>query len=251
MFLLLPVNPTLMFLVTTYDKEALLKRWYNFDDSREFSNQAEHDDLPQILWETDSEASEGLLLESCSTSDEDDGILMSTPPHIDDNLLLATDSEDGNMVGEAPVAKRRKYAERSTSGTFGLEFLSKPVCRDAHSRLYGIGSSSMQRLRAGEHVYTMHQGRLSEPKHPTTGVSLRRNPTSMKWPNVLTFFWYLWISCAEILPVKFTMPCEASGSRQFYESSLTQDPEFQERYVKNFLACIERNYDRAPVLWRN
>ena len=231
-------------------EEALVKRWYNFDDSAEFEKQSKDDGhgLSQmILWETDSE-NDQLMLES----DSDEGaLLVSTPTHDDDEILFQTDSEHGQGPCKSPVAKKRKYAERSTSLTVQFTFLSKSVCRTAHMRLYGLGGSCIQRLHAGQRAFTMHEGRLKEPKHPTMGVSLTRRATSKKWPNVMAFFWYLWTSCAEILPVKFTMPCESSGSMRFYESHLSKDPDFQERYVSNFLQCLERNYDRAPVSWRH
>ena len=59
----------------------------------------------------------------------------------------------------------------------------------------------------------------------------------------MSFFWILWISCAEILPIKFMMP----GNGELVESNMRKDPDFQERYVQNFLASLERNYDMNPA----
>ena len=232
-------------------KESLLRTWYNLDVAHDFDAGAAEDPEPEILCETGSEEEEapgGLLLE---TSSDSDAPLREHQDGSDDvgQVLIETDSECASDEPEQPVAKKRRYSKRSTSQTHKLEFLSMPVCRYAHTRLYAIGSGVLQKMRSGERGFTMHEGRLGEPKHQTTGVSLVRRSTGMKWPNIIAFFWHLWISCAEILPVRFTLPESGSCKSGLSESYVSQDIDFQERYVRNFLACIERNYDRNPAIW--
>ena len=218
-------------------KEDLLRKWYHADNTNEFESGAAM--LPsheEVLMETDSEGSGHagrVLLQSDSEQEE----LVATPIGSDD-ILLATPSE-----GEEPPKKKQRSYATNRSASHELRFLGKPVCRFAHVRLYSVGSGALQRLRRGQRAYTMNSGRLQEPTHPSIGVSLVRSPLNQKWPSIMSFFWMLWISCAEILPMKFIMP----GNGQLVESSMQKDPDFQERYVQGFLACLERNYDMNPV----
>lgn len=116
--------------------------------------------------------------------------------------------------------------------------LRSQVCLAAHKRLYGIGSGVLQQLRRGQPGYTMHQNRVPCPRHPTIGLSLRRLD-SQKWPRILTFFWYLYISTAEILPTKFVMPSEEIQKR--HDVAGTAD-DFDERYVQSFLKNIDAQF---------
>ena len=233
----------------TETKESLLRSWYNLDVAHDFETGAAKDPEPEILCETGSEEEEagGILLE---TSSDSDALLPESENDSADGeqVLLQTDS-DASDEPEQPPEKTRRYSKRTTSQTHKLEFLSMPVCQYAHARLYAIGSGVLQNMRSGQHGFTMHEGRLSEPKHETTGVSLVRKSARMKWPNILAFFWHLWISCAEILPVRFTLPEGQAGKGGLAESYISKDIDFQERYVQNFLACLERNYDRNPAFW--
>ena len=218
----------------------MLKKWYNVDNAvKEYeANTLALSSKDDILVETDSEADGHgcpVLLQSDSEQEE----LVATPP--DDDILLATDSE-GETCGEPPAKKPRSYTTNRNK-CHELHFLGKPVCRFAHQRLYSVGSYALQRLRRGQRAFTMNSGRLREPMHPSLGVSLVRTPTNQKWPSIMSFFWMLWISCAEILPIKFMMP----GDGQLVESHMRKDPDFQERYVQNFLALLERNYDTNPA----
>lgn len=88
--------------------------------------------------------------------------------------------------------------------------------------------------------YTKREDRLAEPKHPTLGVSLRRKTTSYKWPDVLSFFWLLYISAAEILPTKMVMPSEIfkTGSK-----SVVMEDDFEDRYVSSFMQNLELQCD--------
>lgn len=222
-------------------KETLLREWYHATmDVQEFASGEVVANESELLFESDSEKN-GCSGKILVQSDSDQEPLMATPPYQSGDVLLATDSEPENS--EPPLKKQRRYAARR-SKDHQLLFLGKPVCRFAHMRLYSVGSGSLQNLRKGNKAFTMHSGRLKEPHHPTLGVSLVRNPVNQKWPSILSFFWLLWTSCAEILPIKFTMPGNDGRSA---ENLLKKDPDFQERYVQNFLACLERNYDMNPA----
>lgn len=89
----------------------------------------------------------------------------------------------------------------------------------------------------------MHQNRVPCPRHPTLGLSLRRSD-SQKWPHILAFFWFLYISTAEVLPTKFVMPSEEIQKR--HEVDGTAD-DFDERYVQSFLKNIDAQF-AVPVL---
>lgn len=197
-----------------------------------------------ILHDTDSEGQEtGQIL--CETD--------SDMEHQSSNLLVESDTEgvlkETDSEGDTalpPPEKKRKYSNRVSSSP--LTFLEKPVCRHAHLRLYGVGSSALQRLRAGEAAFSMHQNRLPEPKHSTLGVSLARRIDKQKWPNVLAFFWLLYMSVAEILPTRLTMPKSSNG---LLESYVEKDPDFEERYIRSFMSTLERNFEHNPVTWKS
>lgn len=219
----------------------MLREWYHATaDVQDFALGEVVANEAELLYESESEQN-GCVGQVLVQSDSDQEPLMATPPDQNGDVLLATDSEPEN--GEPPLKKQRRYSERR-SKDHGLCFLRKPVCRWAHMRLYSIGSGALQNLRKGNKAFTMHSGRLREPHHPSLGVSLVRNPVNKKWPSILSFFWLLWTSCAEILPIKFTMPGNDGLSAEIH---MKKDPDFQERYVQNFLACLERNYDMNPA----
>ena len=175
------------------------------------------------------------------TDSENDDTMLETGSDFsgDEQQLAQQTSSDEEPV--CPPAKKRKYTRRS-SETMKLEFLKKTVCRSAHMRLYGIGSSAVQNVRAGKQAFTMHNSRLEEPKHQTLGISLTRNSTNSKWPSILNFFWMLYISVAEIMPTRFVMPSKGDFSESFME----KDPDFQERYTRSFMNQLERNFDLSP-----
>ena len=219
-------------------KETLLRQWYHLEETDFASGEASLSNQQDVLLETDSEGGEILV-----QSDSDQDCLGATPPD-DGGILHATDSEGDE---EPPRKKPRRYVKQR-AGDHHLVFLKRPVCRFAHLRLYGVGSSALQNVRSGSRAYTMHEGRLDEPKHPLLKVSMVRSSCNKRWPSIMSFFWLLWMSSAEILPIKFTMP--GHKERVFAESSLSTDPDFQERYVQNFLGCLEKNYDMNPATQR-
>ena len=216
----------------------MLQQWYHLDgQSDEFDSKAAP--LSTVLLESDSDRSDrDILVQSDSDREDMQAIL---PASDDDEILLATQSDDGQ---NDPPTKRRRYTTNRTVD-HKLSFLQQPVCRYAHMRLYAIGSGALQNMRKGNPAFTMESGRLQEPKHPSIGVSLVRSSVNQKWPSIMAFFWLLWISCAEILPIQFTMPGQDGG--KYKEHVMSEDPDFQERYVQNFLACIEKNYDVNPA----
>lgn len=217
-----------------------MQQWYHVDGQADDFDSAAAP-LSTVLLETDSDRSDsdrGILVQSDSDMENMAAIL---PASDDDEILIATDSDDGE---EDPPKKRRRYST-NRSVDHKLSFLHQPVCRYAHMRLYAIGSGALQNMRKGNPAFTMESGRLQEPKHPSIGVSLVRSSVNQKWPSIMSFFWLLWISCAEILPIQFTMPGQDGG--KYKENPMSEDPDFQERYVQNFLACIEKNYDVNPA----
>ena len=215
-------------------QEAQLRQWY-----------ALRADLPEppseipaadsdILVATDSE--QEVLLETDSG-----GVSPAQSDHPDEGLMLQTDSD--NEVGIQPPAKKRCYTARS-SQTLSLSFLGQMVCKHAHARLYGIGANALQNLREGRAASTLTgEERLREPKHPTLGTSMVRDSSRSKWPNVLAFFYLVWISQAEILPTKLRMPNETG----LHESPAFKDPDYEERYVRAFMTTLENNFDLNPA----
>ena len=191
---------------------------------------------PGTLLQTDSEGENDLLLET--DSDEAEPGPASDQESVGE-ILYETDSD---CAGEAPLSKRRKYSERKRSEP--LKFLDKQVCKHAHARLYGIGAGALQRLREGKSAFSMQQNRLEEPKHKVLGVSLVRDCSNRKWPNVWAFFWLLYMSCAEVMPTKFVMPRQGG-----FESHISSDPDFQERYTRAFMANLERYSGCEPAFW--
>ena len=190
-----------------------------------------------VLQQSDEEESvAGELLLASGSEDEK----LSDGPGDASELLMETSSgsETAGPVRDLPPAKKRRYAKRCLGK--GLQFLGKEVCVRAHQRLYGIGAKPLQNLRDNRPAYTMHDNRMKEPKHEGLQTSLARSSMNTKWPGLVTFFWFLYISCAEILPTKFKMP---AGST--FEAEVADDPDFQERYTLAFLKNIEKNFERS------
>ena len=89
---------------------------------------------PELLaTDSDLEASDEVFLESGS----------------EDGLFVASDEEPNPRPGAASGHKRA-YAKRRSEN---LQFLGKPVCVRACSRLLGVGQKVLQRLREGQEGY--------------------------------------------------------------------------------------------------
>lgn len=237
-------------------KEHLICKWYNLGglpDDTNTSRVGDGDGDPDMSFFQSSDGDDAHCLGSDSSdneceknilfqSDSDPEILLES----DRDVLLATSSEDGapDRPVVEPPQKKRKYASRSTET---LKFLGKTVCARGHQRLYAIGSHALQKMRLGQRAYTMNDDRAVEPKHPKLAVSLSRSTGNCKWPHVLSFFWMLYMSVAEILPHKLVMP--SAKGQGLDESFLTKDPDFQDRYTECFMRNIEKNYDINPATW--
>lgn len=223
------------YFLNTSPKEAQLRQWYCIADGLVASSKEPtggDDESNECLLQTESEGE--VLAETPSGSEACQTEFDDGP---DGELLLATDSE--NEVAQPP-AKKRRYRARSSEQ---LTFLGKPVCKHAHARLYSVSARAIQNVRDGGQAYTgTGEARLPEPKHEALNVSLRRDAQHVKWPNVLAFFWMLYISAAEILPTKLTMP--RAGK---FESVGTADPDYEERYVQSFMQSLEKNFDPNPA----
>ena len=231
-------------------QEQLLCKWYNVGEpDSSIGNPDTHDGDMYFACSSD----DGADLLDLGNDDNDDvqtnGILFesASEPEIllgSDQEVLFDSGEDvlvDKSVEEQP-RKKRKYASRNKTT---LKFLDKMVCTRGHQRLYGIGSHALQKLRGGQRAYTMHENRAIEPKHPQLAVSLGRSMGNCKWPHVLSFFWMLYMSVAEILPHKLAMP--SSKGQGLDEAFLAKDPDYQDRYTENFMRNIERNYEINPV----
>lgn len=86
----------------------------------------------------------------------------------------------------------------------------------------------------------MHHNRVPQARHPTLGMSLRSSSQS-KWHHILTFFWMLYVSTAEVLPNKFVMPAEDLTGRS------NVDPDYDERYVQSFLRNIDQQFQLPNI----
>ena len=213
-------------------KEQLLRQWYNVDTTSVF--QKDEVEAIHVLQQSDEEESivGELLLGSGSECEK-----LSNGPCDAGELLMET-SSGSEIPDTAPPEKKRRYSKRSSDKE--LQFMGKGVCSRAHQRLYAIGAKPLQNLRDNRPAYTMHDNRMQEPKHEDLQTSLVRSSRNSKWPGLVTFFWILYISCAEILPTKFKMP---AGS--MFEAEVAADPDFQERYTSAFLKNIEKNFERS------
>ena len=232
-------------------QEQLLCKWYNVGEP-DFSigNPDPHDDGDMYFAGSSDDGADLLDLGSDDDAGANGILFESDSEHAEPEILLGSDHEmlmesGEDVVGksvEEPPTKKRKYASRSKTT---LKFLGKVVCSRGHQRLYGIGSHAVQKLREGQRAYTMHENRAIEPKHPQLAVSLGRSMGNCKWPHVLSFFWMLYMSVAEILPHKLATP--NSKGKGLDESFMAKDPDFQDRYTENFMRNIERNYEVNPV----
>lgn len=202
----------------------MLRKWYNIPVLDLEGNPSE---LDTILQQSSDNEDAAAILEQ-SDSDHASPDLASS-----DEAGVLVQSEDEAAEDTQP-AKRRKYAAR-TSRDF--TFLGKSVCSRAHQILYRISSRALQNIRQGMPAYTMNEKRVQEPKHDLLKVSMSRNPSNMQWPHIVSFFWLLYISAAEILPTKFTMPS--------WDSHVESDPDYCERFTSGFLQNLEKHFELA------
>ena len=81
----------------------------------------------------------------------------------------------------------------------------------------------------------MNEYRLEHPKHPQLGYSMRTSGKN-QWPQIVSFFWLLYVSAAEVLPDKFVMPAQHCLEEQ------EEDEDFQERYCNSFLQDLDSQF---------
>ena len=202
-----------------------MRKWYNIP-APDLNDGGEQPNLNLVLHQSSDEDNHGDgILEQSSDSGPEDYQEIS-----EDGVLLQ--SSDGEVEDVQP-RKKRKYEKRSGKFTF----LQQVVCARAHQKLYGIGSIALQNLRNNVPAYTMHEKRVEEPKHDVLKVSMKRNSENMKWPQIVTFFWLLYISAAEVLPTKLAMP--DSWQIETAES----DPDFSERFTAGFFQNLEKHFE--------
>ena len=145
-------------------------------------------------------------------------------------VLVASDLDSEPGEAESTHARPRRAAG-------DINFLGKKVCVHALSRLLSVGSSILSKLRAGQTVFC---GRKTEVKHPTLGVSLERE--GLMWQSVLRFFWHLYHSAAEVLPISLSVP-----RGQQAESPFPDDPadDTATRFQHDFLRSLDA-YCNSP-----
>jgi hypothetical protein len=112
--------------------------------------------------------------------------------------LLAV--SDGDVDDDAPAAADHGRVSRSgrvvaRQGPGSRQLLGRTVCLRALVALLGVGHSRVERIRK-EQQSLKHQ---PQSKHPILGQSLRVSKR-MKWPGIMSFFWYLYHVVAENLP---------------------------------------------------
>lgn len=226
------------FISCTDNKEYLLRQWYNLGVEQPQQKRCKLDTEKDVLYGTDSE--NGAQHQG---SDSDQEVLLASDisdcgGSVSGQILVATPSPHSDCGESDNRTKKRSYAKRSSDG---LNFLGKSVCVRAHQRLYAVGSAALQKLRRGESAYTKDD-RTAEPKHPVLKVSLARRTSRYKWPNILSFFWTLYMSVAEIMPTRLVMP-NGKEAAHLVETFAEADPDFQERYASNFLRNLESSFE--------
>ena len=177
------------------------------------------------LLESGSEGDASLL----ASGSESDGSLLESGSEGDAHALdsgsgssgdlLSSLSQDDNECPPEPRSKRN-YKQRTTKK---LLIGGKPVCERAFEGLLGVGGSTLNKIRKEEPAY---EGYPQRPKHPIFGFSIDRPG---KWVTVVMFFWVLYHSVCETLPMTFTMPSQDSIDARL------EDHDYQLRYVKGFL----------------
>ena len=205
-----------------------MRKWYNIPVA-DLSTQT-GPKLDTVLYQS-SDDDDTVGREILDQSDSESCGSKVSDPDDSGGVLLQSSDEDR----EEPEIKRRKYATRTSTTQF--TFLGRHVCSRAHQRLYGIGSVALQNIRQNLPAYTMHERRLSEPKHDVLKVSMKRKSEHMQWPHIVSFFWLLYISAAEVLPTKFVMP------DSWQTQMLERDPDFSERFTCGFLQNLEKHFE--------
>ena len=128
--------------------------------------------------------------------------------------------------GGAPSSSSKQRRQPGTA-----QFLGKPVCVRALSRLLAIGTSTLHKMRRGEEVFA---GRPARPKHPVFEFCLD-GELQAKWHAVVVFLWRIYHSSAEFLPNHFKLPaaeCEAPFPDEGGDDSAE---DFSQRYVSKVL----------------
>lgn len=161
-------------------------------------------------------------------TDSEEELFAVTSDESDDSIFLASDDED------RPPPKRKYQIRRSQ-----ITFLGKEVCVHALQALIGVGSSTLQRIRAGEQAFT-NRRRKTAPKHPIFGFTMNDSNVSNKWTGVVMFLWQTYQSCAEVMPTGFKMPRD-----QEIDVPETKDPDLESRLVNHFLLSLQ-TYSTDP-----
>jgi hypothetical protein len=126
------------------------------------------------------------------------GLLAVSEGEVDDDALAAVD--------QGRVSRSGRVVARQAPGS--RQLLGRTVCLRALIALLGVGHSRVERIRK-EQQSLKHQ---PQSKHPLLGQSLRVSKR-MKWPGIISFFWYLYHVVAENLPERAVVMSTAIQTR--------------------------------------
>ena len=190
-----------------------MREIFNCGSKFSLSEQPVHDDA--ALQDEDSP-----VLHASDSGDESGSVLAATDSDMEgkDELLYASDEDS-----KAKRAYRKRRAE-------GFMLLGMPVCAWALRALLGYGEGTIQRIRAGDRVFS----RAPTPKHPVFGFRLD-GKTDRKWMGVVSFLWQVYQSAAELMPTDMRRSTKV-GESPFPEK--VQDPDHELRCVNKFMQTL-------------
>ena len=200
---------------------------------REFFWESEQEDAEQVAGpgqqffssSDDDKATSPKVLDMDMNSGKSEGLFM---PSSDSDLESGRNGGPGHDKPESGGCPSSLSKQRRVAGT--AQFLGKPVCVRALSRLLAVGTSTLHKMRRGEEVFA---GRPARPKHPVFGFCLD-GELHAKWHAVVVFLWRIYHSSAEFLPNHFKLPaaqCEAP----FPDEGGDCAEDFSQRYVSKVL----------------
>ena len=117
-----------------------------------------------------------------------------------------------------------------------IQVLGKTVCWKAGARLLGVGQTTLNKLRAGEAIYTQ-KTRLKSAVHPELGFAMRGDAAE-KLPSIVMFLWYVYHSAAEFMPTPSSghaLKPKILEEAPFVED---RDPDDITRHVNSFMNSL-------------
>ena len=171
----------------------------------------------------------------CEASSQDDFLFLES----DSEHFYASDAEEAKPTAGS---RKRAYAERRKDQ---IQILGKTVCWKAGARLLGIGQTTLNKLRAGEAIYTQ-KTRVKAPVHQEFGFAMRGDAAE-KWPSIVMFLWYVYHSAAEFMPTPSSG--HALKPRILQEAPFVEDrdPDDITRHVNSFMNSLEKYHSDIDV----